>query len=337
MKLLRKILLPLNLVYFIVTYIRNKLYDWNFFKSISFDFPVIGVGNLSVGGTGKTPLVEYLIKLLKIDYKIAVLSRGYGRKSKGFVLSQIDTNVKIIGDEPFQIKNKFPNIEVAVDNNRQNGISRLIKLDTNPDVVILDDSFQHRKVNPGLSILLTPFDSLFCDDFLLPAGNLRESTIGSSRAQIIIVTKCPSILTDIEKKKIHQKLKINKQQRLFYSSIVYDNSIYSAKKTKSIKYLTKQKFTLVTGIANSTPLVNYLNSLGLKYDHLKFSDHHEYKNSDLKLISSKPLVLTTEKDHSKLNLVDHNSIYYLPIKVKIENSNEFDNSIKKFIGRYQAN
>ena len=330
MKLLRKIFLPFNLVYFLIVFTRNKLFDCSALKSISFDFPVIGVGNLSIGGTGKTPMIEYLVRILVNEYKIAVLSRGYGRKSNGFVMSGDSVSSEIIGDEPYQIKNKFPEIIVAVNNDRKAGIDLLKKYNPNLDVVLLDDSFQHRKVKPGLSILLTCYKDLYCDDILLPAGNLREPISGANRAQIIVVTKCPKILSDFEKKEVFKRLNIKNHQKLFFSSIVYDDHIKSFDNTKSIDYLKNKKFTLVTGIANAEPLLNYLDVLGLHYEHLEFPDHHKFTKNQLRLISSKTIVLTTEKDFTRLNSVKNNSIYYIPIKIEIDNSVEFINSIKDF-------
>ena len=334
MKLLRKIFLPFNLVYFLVVFLRNKLFDCNLLESMSFDFPVIGVGNLSIGGTGKTPMIEYLVRILMAEYKIAVLSRGYGRKSNGFVMSGDSVSSEIIGDEPYQIKNKFPDIIVAVNNDRKAGIELLKKNNSNLEVVLLDDSFQHRKVNPGLSILLTCYRDLYCDDILLPAGNLREPISGANRAQIIVVTKCPKILSDFEKKKVYERLNIKNHQKLFFSSIVYDDQIKSFNNTKSINYLKNKKFTLVTGIANAEPLLNYLDILELDYEHLEFSDHHKFTKSELRLISLRPIVLTTEKDFTRLNSVKNNSIYYIPIKIEIDNSSEFINSIKDFTKNY---
>ena len=198
MKFLRFLLFPLSVIYNGITTIRNLFFDWGFFKQTSFKIPVITVGNLSVGGTGKTPQIEYLIRLLGDSFKIAVLSRGYKRKTQDFVLLN-DTHTAVdVGDEPLQYFNKFKNIDVAVDVNRVAGISRLIA-DVTPEVVLLDDAYQHRKVKASLSILLTKYDDLFIDDFLLPTGNLRESRSGAKRTDLILITKCPKNLTDLLK------------------------------------------------------------------------------------------------------------------------------------------
>ena len=225
MKLLRKILFPFNVLYYSVVYLRNRGYDLGVLKSKSYPLPVICVGNLSVGGTGKTPTIELLISLLQSNYKVAVLSRGYGRQSKGFVLVDALSSAKSIGDEPFQIAQKFPKITVAVDANRQRGIETLLALDSPPGIILLDDAFQHRKVTPGLSILLTAYDHLYCDDIVLPAGNLRELRSGAQRAQIVIVTKSPTNLGHLEKQTIKKRLALQSGQQLFFSSIDYDEHI----------------------------------------------------------------------------------------------------------------
>jgi tetraacyldisaccharide 4'-kinase len=191
------LLFPFSILYGWITSIRNFLFDKGIFKSYSFDIPIIAVGNLSVGGTGKTPQIEYLIRLLSPNYKIAILSRGYKRKSKGFVLADPTSNAEILGDEPFQIYQKFPNTIVAVDADRKNGIENLLVLNEKPDVILLDDAFQHRKVKAGFYILLTGYDDLFYSDFILPAGNLRESRSGAKRANVIIITKCPKDISKI--------------------------------------------------------------------------------------------------------------------------------------------
>ncbi|MEY2867889.1 MAG: hypothetical protein RIR01_289, partial [Bacteroidota bacterium] len=191
MNLLRKILFPFAILYGLVTAIRNFLFDKGILKSYAFDLPIIAVGNLSVGGTGKTPQIEYLIRLLSTKYKVATLSRGYKRKSEGFVLADANVNAEILGDEPFQFFQKFPNIQVAVDANRKNGIEQLLSKNSKPEVILLDDAYQHRKVKAGFYILLTAYGDIYADDFMLPTGNLRESRSGAHRADVVVVTKCP--------------------------------------------------------------------------------------------------------------------------------------------------
>ena len=190
MRFLRHILWPLAIIYGIITSIRNFLYNHNYFRSHTFSIPVVAVGNLSVGGTGKTPMVEYLIRLFSDSHKVAVLSRGYKRKSKGFILANTNTTTEEIGDEPFQYFSKFKNILVAVDAQRKNGIEQLLQLPQKPEIILLDDAFQHRKVNANFYVLLTAYSDLFTDDFMLPVGNLREVKSGAQRAQAVVVSKC---------------------------------------------------------------------------------------------------------------------------------------------------
>ena len=207
MNFLRKLLFPFAILYGFITSLRNYLFDKGILKSYSFEIPVIAVGNLNVGGTGKTPQIEYLIRLLSPKYKVATLSRGYKRKSADFVLADADSNAEILGDEPFQYYKKFPNIQVAVDADRRNGIEQLLNQKEKPEVILLDDAFQHRKVKAGFYILLTAYNDLFCDDFILPTGNLRESRKGAKRADLIIVTKCPQTITEPEQEAISGKLR----------------------------------------------------------------------------------------------------------------------------------
>ena len=206
MDILRKILFPFSFLYGWITSLRNFLFDKGILKSYRFDLPVIAVGNLSVGGTGKTPQIEYLIRLLSDSYKIATLSRGYKRKSEGFVLANKTSNAEILGDEPFQFYQKFPTIQVAVDANRKNGIEQLLLEKQKPEIILLDDAFQHRKVTAGFYIMLTSYDDLFYKDFILPTGNLRESRSGANRADMIIVTKCPQDISEIAQEQIKQKI-----------------------------------------------------------------------------------------------------------------------------------
>lgn len=252
-------LYPVSWIYGMGVYLRNKLFDWGYYQSKSFDVPVVCVGNLAVGGTGKTPHTEYLIKLLQqTGANVAMLSRGYKRKSKGYVLATEETDVKSIGDEPYQIKTKFPDIRVAVDENRCHGIEQLMKLD-NPkvDVVLLDDAYQHRHVKAGLNILLTDFHRLFSDDTLLPAGRLREPEDGKNRAHIVIVTKCPEDIKPIDFNIITKRLKLYPYQQLYFSSFRYGAlTPLFGKKRRTLTSLEKdEQVLLVTGIASPAPLV----------------------------------------------------------------------------------
>ncbi len=256
MQFLRKILYPFSIIYDVVTSVRNFFFDKEVFKSKSYDFPVLAVGNLCVGGTGKSPMIEYLIRLLKGDFSVATLSRGYRRKSEGFQLGNLRSTADDLGDEPMQFHQKFPDIKVAVDADRQNGISQLVKK-VNPDVVLLDDAFQHRKVTAGFYVLLTKYDSLFVDDLILPAGNLRESKRGAKRANVIIVTKCPKDLSLEEQTRIRKKLNPLSSQQVFFTCISYAKEVRGNNESKLLISLDKLRFTLVTGIANPRPLVKY--------------------------------------------------------------------------------
>ena len=334
MKLLRKILFPFVPFYYIVVFLKNKFYDWSFLNSSFYDFPLICVGNLSVGGTGKSPMVEYLVSFLKNKYQLATLSRGYGRDSKGFIIADLKANSKIIGDEPLQLFNKFKDIIVAVDSDRQNGLTLLKKIKPSIEVVLLDDAFQHRNVSAGLNILLTAYDQLYCYDYVLPTGNLREPKSGAKRAHAIVVTKSPKSLSEDSKSSIVEQLNILPNQEVFFSSIQYADEIKSLTSTMSINELTGVRFTLVTGIANPAPLVIYLKSIGLDFDHLEFEDHHDFSKSERELIYSKPLILTTEKDFSRLMSETSNNVYYLSIKLKIDRADVFEKLINTYVEQH---
>ena len=333
MKLLRKILFPFNALYYLVVWFRNQCYDWGLLKSKSYDLPIICVGNLSVGGTGKTPMVEFLIQLLQSHFRVAVLSRGYARKSKGFVLADDHSTAQSIGDEPFQMSQKFPNTIFAVDANRQNGIERLQTLDVGAEIIILDDAFQHRRVVPGLSILLTSYGDLYCDDFVLPSGNLREPRSGAKRAQVVVVTKCPIVLDKTERKFIKKRLNLTHDQMLFFSSIVYSDIVISKSGSRPLKDLKSQRITLVTGIANPSHLTRYLQDIGLDFEHLQFADHHEFSESELDVIASKSIVLTTEKDFSRLQSVKHPNLFYIPISIQLFDQERFGSILKGFVSK----
>ena len=334
MKLLRKILFPFVPLYYVVVSLRNKLYDWSFYKSTSYDFPLICVGNLSVGGTGKTPMVEYLVSFLKSKYKVATLSRGYGRDSKGFIIADLQATSQDIGDEPLQLFNKFKDITVAVDADRQNGLNLLKKSKPFIDVVLLDDAFQHRKVSAGFNILLTAYDQLYCHDYVLPTGNLREPKSGAKRAQAIVVTKSPEGLSHEHKSSIIEQLNPEPNQEVFFSSIQYSDVLMSLTSRHSVTDLKAVRFTLVTGIANPAPLVTHLKSIGLDFDHLEFKDHHEFSKSELELIYSKSFVLTTEKDFSRLSSETQSQVYYLPIQLKIDRSDAFEKLVDSYVKQH---
>ena len=254
MKLIKKIIYwKLSLQFYLITFLRNKFYDFGLLKSFSFEIPVISVGNLAVGGTGKTPMVEFLIKKFSPKYKIAVLSRGYKRKTKGFIIASEKDDASTIGDEPFQYYSKFKNIKVAVDKKRIRGIKKLISIGIN--MIILDDAFQHRKVIPTYSILLSDYSNLYFNDYLLPRGNLRESKSGYKRADTIIITKCPENLSENNRQKLIEIINLKYNQHIFFSKIKYSNVLFSVNNSINISKLSKQKVDVITGIVNSENLI----------------------------------------------------------------------------------
>ena len=334
MNLLRKLLFPFAILYGFITSIRNFLFDKGILKSTSFDLPVIAVGNLSVGGTGKTPQIEYLIRLLSDKYKVATLSRGYKRKSEGFVLANENSNAEILGDEPFQFHQKFPNVMVAVDANRTNGIQQLLSKDEKPEIILLDDAYQHRKVKAGFYILLTSYGDLYADDFMLPTGNLRESRSGAERANIVVVTKCPKILTEEEQTKIRLKLKLNAAQQVFFTFIDYDMVIFGKNEKIAVNEIKSESKLLLAGIAKPKPFFDYLKNESDEC--LTFPDHHHFSDADLDAIRNKAngrKIITTEKDYVRLKdseLVDQ--LYYLPIKSSfINHQQDFDATILEYV------
>jgi tetraacyldisaccharide 4'-kinase len=338
MILLRKLLFPFALLYGLITFIRNYLYDKGILKSYTFDVPVIVVGNLSVGGTGKTPQIEYLIRLLSSKYSIATLSRGYKRKSKGFVLANAHASASQLGDEPYQYYKKFPQIQVAVDADRRNGITQLLQLTSKPDVLLLDDAYQHRRVKAGFYILLTSYDELYAYDFMLPTGNLRESKSGAKRANMIIVTKCPPTISEIARANI--KSVLQSEVPVFFSSIEYDDTVYSATSTLPLSELNTQPKLLVAGIAKPKPIFDFLQQDGDRC--ISFPDHHEFSSNDIERLkeeSEGQLIVTTEKDFVRLNTaVLADKLYYLPIKSKlITESATFDQIILDYVGTCSRN
>lgn len=345
MKTLRKILYPFSFLYGEIITIRNKLFDKGVLESTSFKIPTIVVGNLSVGGTGKSPQIEYLIRLLQHKYRVAVLSRGYKRESKGFIIADANSSVKDIGDEPMQFYRKFNNIIVAVDENRVHAINELQNLPNKPDVILLDDAFQHRKVNAGFNILLTPYDNLYVEDTMLPTGDLREKVSGAKRAQIIIVTKCPESLNEEQQFKIANKLQPEVNQTVFFSKIAYAETIQGAKKIE-IDELKTYKVVLVTGIARTKPLSDFLESKEVDFQHLKYADHHHFTKRDLDKINhtfndiqaEKKLILTTEKDYVRTFDATNENVYHLPIETTfLDHQNDFDTLIKIYVEQSTRN
>lgn len=333
MNLLRKILIPIVPIYYLATWFRNKLYDWNIKKSISYDFPVIAIGNLSVGGTGKSPMVEYLIKLLQDRVSLATLSRGYKRETKGFQRVEAHHTAKAVGDEPLQFKIKFPDILVGVDEDRRNGIKELRSLEYTPEVILLDDAFQHRKVKAGLYMLLTAYDDLYCKDIVLPTGNLREPRSGAIRANIIIVTKCPKSLSPENQSLIAEKLNIRSWQKLFFTTIQYDTELKNQTAKQSLSFFENKSFVLVTGIANPEPLISYYKDLNLSFEHKNFPDHHNFREKELQELRQQKYIITTEKDYVRLKShFTEDQLWYQPMQIVFIKEKEiFDNIIMEFI------
>lgn len=331
MVFLRKLLFPLGGLYWLVTFIRNWLYDLGIFTSKSYDLPIIVIGNLSVGGTGKTPQTEYIIRLLNDTYKIAVLSRGYKRSTKGFVLANDSISAAELGDESYQIHTKFKDIAVAVCENRQTGIENLIS-NTNPDIILLDDAFQHRKVKAGFYILLTAYDDLFSDDFILPYGNLRESANGKKRANIIVVTKCPQNIT--EKNKDEVKLKLNVSVPVFFTLIDYDTNVYSSLNSIEVSEIKTIEKVILCGIAKPKYFIDSLNSGNDKV--MIYPDHHNFSEVEIlelnELLKDK-IIVTTEKDLMRLNgKINSSNLYCLPIQTKfISEKEKFDSILISWV------
>lgn len=312
---MRFLLLPFAILYGLGVRLRHFLYDRGWLSSKRYPFPIVCVGNLAVGGTGKTPMVEYLVRLLGQE-QVAILSRGYRRKTRGFVLADDSATAMTLGDEPYQYHRKFPRATVAVCESRQEGIERLLE---NPHFkyIILDDAFQHRKVQAETNLLLTSYDKLYTQDFLLPVGSLRDIRSRAHKAQIIIVTKCPE-LTQTEQEKIIQQLKPLPSQKVYFTSIAYSDRVYSHKDSQALKDFIATPFTLVTGIANPTPLVDFLEKQGASFEHLAYSDHHHFSNRELELLRQKGRILTTEKDYVRLEGT-LSTLYYLPIETQFLN------------------
>ena len=329
---LRKILFPFALLYYCITRLRNYFYNKGWFDSKTYDFPIIGIGNLSVGGTGKSPMTEYIIRLLKNNSTLATLSRGYGRKTTGFLNVDKNDSAERVGDEPLQFARKFPHVKVAVDENRRRGIELLADNNPKPEVILLDDVFQHRKVKPGLMILLTAYEDLFYKDYLLPSGNLREPRKGANRADCVVVTKCAKNITKKEQSDIREKINKYTSAPVYFSFIDYSRQVFGSQEIL-LEDLKSKKLTVVTGIANPKPFLSYLNENDLAYNHLQFKDHHNFTQDEINRLNDCSYILTTEKDYVRLRKeITKAQIFYLPIQFTfIENGETFDNAILEFV------
>lgn len=325
------------------------MFDLRILPSARFEKAVISVGNLSMGGTGKTPHIEYLIRLLSPSCFLATLSRGYGRESKGFLIGSRRSKVKYIGDEPLQLIRKFDNIKVAVDENRKRGLTNLFNKYEDLDVILLDDAFQHRCVRPGLSILLTSQSRLYCEDHVVPSGTLREFRKGSKRADIIVVTKTPKIFSPISRRRIIEDLSPGKHQQVFFSYINYGDPV-PLLESPPVGYPAKLvSILLLTGIADHSLLREHIERFCTDIILMKYRDHHIFTESDIKQIEArfndipthKKVILTTEKDAMRLKttelspLLKHLPVFYFPIRIEFHGKDKelFDNQVLSFVNR----
>lgn len=348
---IHRALSPLSFLYGLGVGLRNKLFDWGILPSESYSVPVIVIGNLAVGGTGKTPHVDYLVGLLKNDYKVAVLSRGYKRKTKGFVLANHQSTAKDIGDEPFQLKAKHPDILVAVDANRRNGIKELLALpdDIKPEVLLLDDAFQHRYVQPSLTIVLTDYNRLFFFDCLLPAGRLREKKTAINRADVVITTKCPEEVAPIDLRIIEKRMELFAHQDLFFTKISYLPAQPVFEEAKALTINDQSKAILITGIANPELFIEEAEKHYKEVKPFTFPDHHDFKQEDLHKINNafeslrQPVIITTEKDAARLKNNPHvpeqwkRSLFYVPIHIEFYSDwgDSFNKLIKNHINNFR--
>lgn len=347
LKSFRYLLFPLSLVYGGIVWLRNWLFDKNIFKSAAFNFPIICVGNIATGGTGKTPMTEYLIRLLQNKYNTATLSRGYKRKTKGFAIADSETTALEIGDEPMQFHNKFPNVTVAVGEERLVAIPQLLQDKPGTEVIILDDAFQHRTVAAGMNIVLTAFNNLYTRDLMLPAGDLRDVKASIKRANIIIVTKCKKGLTENEKNAMTKEINPLPDQSIFFTEITYA-APYHLFSNPNATIGPDTNILLVCGIANPRPLKDYLAAKMNTYDMLRYPDHHIFDMDDLndikkqfeKIKSSDKIILTTEKDAVRLvkfeqELKDY-PVYVLPIEHSFlfNGASLFDKKIIDFVNSF---
>ena len=356
--MIKFILYPFSILFGIITGIRNRLYDLGLLKSEEFDVPVISVGNITAGGTGKTPHVEYLAGLLKDKFEVAALSRGYKRKTKGYIEVQADSKVTTVGDEPLQIKKKFQEVVVAVCENRVTGVEKILSPQNakTPDVVILDDAFQHRRISPGMNILLIDYNRQLNKDTLLPAGRLRESSKQIKRANVIIFTKCSGEITPIMRRIMQKEVRLKPYQELYFTTLDYDKitPVFSGDELHDDFFGSKNFAVLVvTGIASPVLIYKYIEKFSSQVETLKFPDHHHYSEKDINAMfskfenikSEKKIIVTTEKDTMHFKSIDNlpeefkKSLYYLPVKVKFLNDSDnlFNKKILNYVGENKSN
>ncbi len=341
---MRILLLPISFLYHIVLVIRHKLYDWHILKTTRFEKPVICVGNLKLGGTGKTPLTEYLIRLLKSDYRVATLSRGYGRQSKGFKLAEASSTYNDLGDEPLLYFKKYPGIQVAVDEDRVDGVKHLLG-EQEAEVVLLDDAFQHRSISAGLNILLTEYKRLYTDDYLFPAGTLRDVRSAAKRADIIVVSKAPKDLDEDEKRLIISELNTSENQKVYFSYLEHAALQPLNEAAKAFSPEEADGAFAFCGIGNPKPFVEELKRRYHAVDFLPFGDHHAYKENDMKAVlnwfekleGEKKIIVTTEKDAVRLTnspylcQFEDVPLYELPVTVRFHEEEKFNEEILSYV------
>lgn len=352
-KLINIIFYPFSIIYGLIVSIRNWLYDIGILPSKIFSLPIICIGNLSIGGTGKTPHTEFILSHVQDEWKTAFLSRGYKRKTKGFFLADEKSTYQTIGDEPYQIYRKFPKVIVAVDEKRADGVMKLQKKFPDLQLVVMDDAFQHRQIKSGLSILLTDYFHLYTQDRFLPAGTLREGKSGSKRADIIIVTKCPTNLKPIDMRLVEKELRLTPTQLLFFSTYEYEEIVPVFPEKEEEKYSLQQikekngSLLIITGIVSPQPMIEYLKEFTNSIETIIFPDHHDFSKEDIEKMGQKiaqlpaneKIIIVTEKDavrllnNAFLSEFLKSKIYYLPIKVKILNQQEnlFIQKIKNYV------
>ena len=351
-KIIQILLFPVSLLYGGIITLRDMLYETGMLKASTFSLPVISVGNLSIGGAGKSPHIEYLVRLLQENIYVGILSRGYKRETNGFrLVSPVDT-AKTVGDEPLQFKKKFSDVVVAVDENRALGIPMMVGRHPELQTILLDDAFQHRQVKPGLNILLTPYDDLFTRDFLLPSGRLREWRSGYTRADIIIVTKCPEMVSPEEREKITREINPRSHQTVYFSKFVYDYPYHFYDHRYRIKLDDDLDIILLSAIANTSYLRKYLEPAVKNIHEMEYEDHHTFTNSDIDYIIQKykaipakrKFILTTEKDATRLepykNVLYQNQIpvFVQPARVVFldEDKKRFDEQVKNYLLEFKS-
>jgi len=348
LKSFRYLLFPFAFLYRVIIWVRNKIFDKNILRSATFNFPLICVGNLAVGGTGKTPMTEYLIHLLQNRFKVATLSRGYKRRTKGFAIAGDHTTAIEIGDEPMQFHQKFPEITVAVGEERLVAIPQILYQRPNTEVILLDDAFQHRAVKAGLNIVLTEYNNLYTRDFIFPVGDLRDLRSSIKRADIIVITKCKSDLSVMEKQNLISEMNPLPNQKVFFTSLQY-GQIYHLFNKNLKNNIDGHHLLLLCGIANPDPIKAYLNAKVKSYEMIKFKDHHIFNSMDLKEIkkqfdklnNANKIIVTTEKDAVRLekfgNELKEWPVYVLPVRHEFlfDEGKDFNHCIFDFISNYR--